>query len=124
MTLQRQVRRQQSAVSRERVIESIGDQAVRVDNSRGLAIEGWMNRRGILDWVQMSLFFRGLAYPLILRSRNSLDPSHKVVVVVRQLKLGNVGEADLTEPSAVAPDAKVNFGVDELAKAVSVERML
>ena len=88
MTLQRQVRRQQSAVSRERVIKGIGDQAVRVDDSRGLAIEGWMNRRGILDWVQMSLSFRSLAYPLILRSWNSLDPSHKVVLVVRQFEIG------------------------------------
>ena len=78
------------------MIKSIGNQAVRVDNSRGLAIEGWMNRGGILDWVQMSLFFRGLAYSLILRSWNSLDPSHKVVLVMRQLKLGNLGDADLT----------------------------
>ena len=58
VALQGQVRRQQRSESGEGVKERIRNQTVRIDDAGCLAVERRMNRRGVLDWVQVSLCFR------------------------------------------------------------------
>lgn len=59
VSLKRQVWRHQRTESRKRMEQGLWDQTVGLNNSSTLAVERWMDRSRVLDWIQVPLRLRG-----------------------------------------------------------------
>src|SRR5215217_3824422 len=74
-----EVRRHQRAKRRKRMIERVGNQAVRRDDTRGFSVGSRMYRRRILNRVQLALRLDRLPHFFTLINSNGFDPRHCIV---------------------------------------------
>ena len=102
-------------------MESDRYQAVGSYNLRRLAVGGWMNRDGILDWIQITLRLDRATDFLVIFDGDSFDPDHissvlEVLLTKHQKQISRELEIKLIDIMLVENErsAKSHFVIRDL----------
>jgi hypothetical protein len=74
---EQQVGRHQHTKRRKRMMQCVGNQAVRRNDLGGLTVGRRMDGNRVFNGIKFALRLDGTAYLLIFINRDRLDPSHK-----------------------------------------------